>query len=570
MPLRAIVTSPLRRCRQTAQALVDRAVRRLSCVPWSRAWSNAATASGPASRCASSARTSSGARAAPALGRAVSRRGVDVGDGHASDRAPSVPGTARFEAEHGSDAVWAAVSHGDLIKAILADALGMHLDSFQRIVVDPASISIVRYTAARPYVITVNSTDGRSGRASCRAAAKRRAPAAEAAGRRPVGGGLGAADAGRDVASSASTPPECFRSTIARLTYPVRMAILVHRYDAPDRFVAGTVGQPGERTFFLQAREGNRITSVACEKQQVSVLAEHLDRVLDEVLRRSAGEVDVPPASTKARDTDPLDAPITEEFRVGTMTIAWDPSIDRIVIELFSNVDVEEEEPARSRPAPDRRGVRRDRRRRGVRGQDHRLVRARLRGPRPGPGRRRPTTVSVLPAAAGPAAGTSARGPTATAARCSTDSALTADDLGRLSEDGRRSAATSRPDAPSSAQASCRSPAGCSRRRTPPSWPSCRRTADPSSASTSRSRGSGRCGTSRTAPSVSGRWPRTRSPGSAGSTACRSPCWPTGHSGPGRCRSGSTSTRRRPTSSSIWCPSSDVPEHGWFPCRGRT
>ena len=117
------------------------------------------------------------------------------------------------------------------------------------------------------------------------------------------------------------------------------MAILVHRYDAPDRFVAGTVGQPGERAFFLQAREGNRITSVASEKQQVSVLAEHLDRVLDEVLRRSAGVVDVPPASSQARDTDPLDAPINEEFRVGTMTIAWDPSIDRIVIELFSNVD---------------------------------------------------------------------------------------------------------------------------------------------------------------------------------------------------------------------------------------
>jgi uncharacterized repeat protein (TIGR03847 family) len=128
------------------------------------------------------------------------------------------------------------------------------------------------------------------------------------------------------------------------------MAILVHRYDAPDRFVAGTVGQPGERTFFLQAREGNRMTSVACEKQQVSVLAEHLDRVLDEVLRRSAGEVDVPPASSKARDTDPLDAPITEEFRVGTMTIAWDPSIDRIVIELFSNVDVVEEESTQATP----------------------------------------------------------------------------------------------------------------------------------------------------------------------------------------------------------------------------
>jgi uncharacterized repeat protein (TIGR03847 family) len=130
------------------------------------------------------------------------------------------------------------------------------------------------------------------------------------------------------------------------------MAILVHRYDAPDRFVAGTVGQPGERTFFLQAREGNRMTSVVCEKQQVSVLAEHLDRVLDEVQRRSAGQVDVPPASSKASDTDPLDAPINEEFRVGTMTIAWDPSIDRIVIELFSNVDVDDEERPEETSSP--------------------------------------------------------------------------------------------------------------------------------------------------------------------------------------------------------------------------
>jgi uncharacterized repeat protein (TIGR03847 family) len=121
------------------------------------------------------------------------------------------------------------------------------------------------------------------------------------------------------------------------------MAILVHRYDSPDRFVAGTVGQPGERAFFLQAREGNRITSVGLEKQQVSVLAEHLDRVLDEVRRRSAGQVEVPPASTTPSDTQPLDAPITEEFRVGTMTIAWDPTIDRIVIELFSNVEGEDE-----------------------------------------------------------------------------------------------------------------------------------------------------------------------------------------------------------------------------------
>ncbi|MGI8457374.1 MAG: DUF3090 domain-containing protein [Propionibacteriaceae bacterium] len=124
------------------------------------------------------------------------------------------------------------------------------------------------------------------------------------------------------------------------------MSTLVHRYDAPDRFVAGTVGQPGDRVFFLQAREGNRITSVACEKQQVSVLAEHLERVLDEVLRRSATAAPVPPALAATSDTQPLDAPIDEEFRVGTMTIAWDPHIDRVVIELFSNVDNDAEETA--------------------------------------------------------------------------------------------------------------------------------------------------------------------------------------------------------------------------------
>ena len=120
-------------------------------------------------------------------------------------------------------------------------------------------------------------------------------------------------------------------------------------FDPPDRFVAGTVGQPGERAFFLQAREGNRITSVGLEKQQVSVLAEHLDRVLDEVRRRSGTAPDVPPASNAPSDTQPLDAPITEEFRVGTMTIAWDPTIDRIVIELFSNVEGEDE-PAEDLP----------------------------------------------------------------------------------------------------------------------------------------------------------------------------------------------------------------------------
>jgi broad specificity phosphatase PhoE len=100
----------------------------------------------------------------------------------------------RIEAEHGSDAVWAAVSHGDLIKAVLADALGMHLDSFQRIVVDPASISIIRYTAARPYLITANSTtvDLASFLAPPPKRARSRPP--KSPNDAPVGGGLGAAD----------------------------------------------------------------------------------------------------------------------------------------------------------------------------------------------------------------------------------------------------------------------------------------------------------------------------------------------------------------------------------------
>lgn len=67
---------------------------------------------------------------------------------------------ARVEEEHGPGAVWAAVSHGDVIKAVLADALAMPLDHFQRIVPDPASLSIVHRTAARPYVLRMNDTGG--------------------------------------------------------------------------------------------------------------------------------------------------------------------------------------------------------------------------------------------------------------------------------------------------------------------------------------------------------------------------------------------------------------------------
>lgn len=114
------------------------------------------------------------------------------------------------------------------------------------------------------------------------------------------------------------------------------MARQVFEYDPPDRFVAGTVGQPGSRTFFLQARAGVRLTSVALEKAQVSVLAERVDELLDEVLRRTGGTVAVPALATvDSEDNKPLDTPIEEEFRVGTMSLAWDGETERVVIECF-------------------------------------------------------------------------------------------------------------------------------------------------------------------------------------------------------------------------------------------
>jgi broad specificity phosphatase PhoE len=106
---------------------------------------------------------------------------------------------ARVEAEHGADAVWLAVSHGDVIKAVLADALGMHLDLFQRIGVDPASLSVVRYTPLRPFVLSMNSVAGDlSGlRPPKRKRSRSRRLASDAA----VGGGAGSvrADAGDDT-----------------------------------------------------------------------------------------------------------------------------------------------------------------------------------------------------------------------------------------------------------------------------------------------------------------------------------------------------------------------------------
>ena len=114
------------------------------------------------------------------------------------------------------------------------------------------------------------------------------------------------------------------------------MPPLIHGFDPPERFVTGTVGPPGQRTFFLQARIGNRLTSVSLEKQQVSVLAERIDQLLDEVMANATGGSVIPAvAPLGLEDSAPLEQPIEEEFRAGTMTLSWDPDDERVVIEVF-------------------------------------------------------------------------------------------------------------------------------------------------------------------------------------------------------------------------------------------
>src|SRR6266705_5891026 len=91
----------------------------------------------------------------------------------------------------------------------------------------------------------------------------------------------------------------------------------VYAYDPPDRFVAGTVGQPGQRAFYLQATATGRVTSAAIEKGQVTQLAERLDELLDEVLRRTGGSAAIPAvAPASLADDGPLEQPLMEDFRV--------------------------------------------------------------------------------------------------------------------------------------------------------------------------------------------------------------------------------------------------------------
>ncbi|WP_089157836.1 DUF3090 domain-containing protein [Micromonospora sp. NBS 11-29] len=116
----------------------------------------------------------------------------------------------------------------------------------------------------------------------------------------------------------------------------------VHAFEPPERFVAGTVGPPGERTFFLQARGGGRLVSVALEKVQVSLLAEKLEELLSEAQRRFG--VKLPEAAPVVLgDNEPLDTPVDEEFRVGTLGLAFDVDTATVVIEAIAVGEAEVE-----------------------------------------------------------------------------------------------------------------------------------------------------------------------------------------------------------------------------------
>jgi probable phosphomutase (TIGR03848 family) len=201
LPLAHVVTSPLERCQETAQAIVEtpgpptrkggppsarpamviderwgecrygewtgQSLRTLAKEPlWKVVQAHASAVTFPGGESL----------------RAVQARAVDA----------ARETNAAVAREYGEQAVWVAVSHGDVIKALLADALGMHLDEFQRIVVDPASVSVVRYTDLRPFVLRVNDIGGElGGLAPPRTSRRRKTSVGSDA---AVGGGAGPHD----------------------------------------------------------------------------------------------------------------------------------------------------------------------------------------------------------------------------------------------------------------------------------------------------------------------------------------------------------------------------------------
>ena len=187
LPLAAVVTSPLERCRETAVEIAHRQPVGLKPVT-ERRLLECDYGSWTGRDLKSLAKEPSWATVQAHPSAAAFPDGETLAGMSARAVAAVRDWNQRVEQEHGPDAVWLAVTHGDVVKAILADALGLHLDLFQRLVVDPASLSVVRYTAVRPFVLTVNSVAGDL--SGLRPPAKRRRRSG-GAGDAAVGGGTG-------------------------------------------------------------------------------------------------------------------------------------------------------------------------------------------------------------------------------------------------------------------------------------------------------------------------------------------------------------------------------------------
>ncbi len=113
----------------------------------------------------------------------------------------------------------------------------------------------------------------------------------------------------------------------------------VFSFDSPDRFVCGALGQPGQRTFYLQAAKGSHVVSVALEKAQVAVLAERMATLLLALRQGGVAIGDEPLIGTPE-----LTEPIIEQFRVGTLTLGWDGDRERVVIEARELTDDEDDD----------------------------------------------------------------------------------------------------------------------------------------------------------------------------------------------------------------------------------
>lgn len=204
VPLAAVVSSPLRRCRQTAQAVV--AARE---APLPLSTEQGLTECGYGAWTGRKLADLSKEKLWQTVQRQPSAVRFPDGESMREMSVRAVEAVRRWDASlaerSGPHAVWVAVSHGDVIKAILADALGMHLDAFQRILVNPASVSVISYTDTRPYVVTMNSTttDFRSlippppakrRRSKARTETSPESAPVDPGFDAPVGGGLGSAE----------------------------------------------------------------------------------------------------------------------------------------------------------------------------------------------------------------------------------------------------------------------------------------------------------------------------------------------------------------------------------------